>query len=236
MIQLKQLYFDYPEMPMQFEMEVPQGQCVAIVGESGSGKSTLLNLIAGFERPSSGEIWLADCNHTQTLVAQRPVSMLFQENNLFPHLSVAQNIGLALAPRLSFTPTEQAKITEIAQQVGLENLLTRQADQLSGGQKQRTALARTLLRDQPILLLDEPFSALDPSRRNELQRWVIELCRQRQITLLMVTHQWNEVAHLVDRIIEVAEGKIKSDKVDKLDLLYSPLSLRTNNPTYVDKC
>lgn len=204
------LDFDYPEMPMQFQLEVARGERLAVIGESGAGKSTLLNLIAGFDKASRGELWLDNQHHFTTEPAARPVSMLFQDNNLFPHLTVAQNIGLALAPRLRFSTVQHQQIKQIAEQMGIADLLSRRADQLSGGQKQRTALARTLLRDKPILLLDEPFSALDPQKRLEMQQLVEQICRQRQLTLLMVTHQFEESAALFDRVIQVENGRIVS--------------------------
>ena len=197
-------------MPMQFTLSVQKGERVAIIGESGAGKSTLLNLIAGFDLPTSGEIWLNNCNHTQTEVASRPVSMLFQDNNLFPHLTVEQNIGLALVPSLKLNVGQKAQVAEIADKMGIAEFLARRADQLSGGQKQRVALARTLLRDKPILLLDEPFSALDPKRREELQQLVAKLCQERNLTLLMVTHQIEESRALFDRILCVENGRIVS--------------------------
>lgn len=210
------LEFDYPEMPMQFCLNVNAGERVAILGESGAGKSTLLNLIAGFELPSRGILRLKGENHFTTDVSVRPVSMLFQENNVFEHLTVLQNIGLALAPTLYFNKKQQDQIENIAQQMGIENLLNRRAEQLSGGQKQRVALARTLLRDKPILLLDEPFSALDLARRQELQQLVEQICCQRQLTLLMVTHQFEECRSLFTRQIEIHEGHIHHDS--KMDI------------------
>ena len=202
--------FNYEQMPMQFMLSVQKGERVAIIGESGAGKSTLLNLIAGFDLPTSGEIWLNNCNHTQTEVASRPVSMLFQDNNLFPHLTVEQNIGLALVPSLKLNAGQKAQVAEIADKMGIAEFLARRADQLSGGQKQRVALARTLLRDKPILLLDEPFSALDLKRREELQQLVAKLCQERNLTLLMVTHQIEESRTLFDRILCVENGRIVS--------------------------
>ena len=202
------LIFNYENSPMHFVLQVEQGERLAIIGESGAGKSTLLNLIAGFETPASGQILLNDCDHTQTQPAERPVSMLFQDNNLFPHLTVAQNIGLALAPSLSLNATQQQQVREIAEKMGIESLLSRRADQLSGGQKQRVALARTLLRDKPILLLDEPFSALDPIRRHELQQFISDICIERNLTFLMVTHQLEETKNLFTRVVEIREGKV----------------------------
>ena len=202
------LIFNYENSPMHFVLQVEQGERLAIIGESGAGKSTLLNLIAGFETPASGQILLNDCDHTQTQPADRPVSMLFQDNNLFPHLTVAQNIGLALAPSLSLNATQQQQVRGIAEKMGIEPLLSRRADQLSGGQKQRVALARTLLRDKPILLLDEPFSALDPIRRHELQQFILDICIERNLTFLMVTHQLEETKNLFTRVVEIREGKV----------------------------
>ena len=202
------LIFNYENSPMHFVLQVEQGERLAIIGESGAGKSTLLNLIAGFETPTSGQILLNDCDHTQTQPAERPVSMLFQDNNLFPHLTAAQNIGLALAPSLSLNATQQQQVRGIAEKMGIEPLLSRRADQLSGGQKQRVALARTLLRDKPILLLDEPFSALDPIRRHELQQFILDICIERNLTFLMVTHQLEETKNLFTRVVEIREGKV----------------------------
>ena len=202
------LIFNYENSPMHFVLKVEQGERLAIIGESGAGKSTLLNLIAGFETAASGQILLNDCDHTQTQPAERPVSMLFQDNNLFPHLTVAQNIGLALAPSLSLNATQQQQVREIAEKMGIEPLLSRRADQLSGGQKQRVALARTLLRNKPILLLDEPFSALDPIRRHELQQFILGVCIERNLTLLMVTHQLEETKNLFTRVVEIREGQV----------------------------
>ena len=202
------LIFNYENSPMHFVLQVEQGERLAIIGESGAGKSTLLNLIAGFETPASGQILLNDCDHTQTQPAERPVSMLFQDNNLFPHLTVAQNIGLALAPSLSLNATQQQQVREIAEKMGIELLLSRRADQLSGVPKQRVALARTLRRDKPILLLDEPFSALDPIRRHELQQFILDICIERNLTLLMVTHQLEETKNLFTRVVEIREGQV----------------------------
>lgn len=200
--------FHYLDFTMAFQLNVKQGERVAIIGESGAGKSTLLNLIAGFAHPDSGEIWLNGENYFDSEPAERPVSMLFQDNNLFPHLTVRQNIGLALVPTLRFNADQSEKIIQIATEMGIDDLLERRADKLSGGQKQRVALARTLLRNKPILLLDEPFSALDPSWRNELQKGIAKLCQMRNLTLMMVTHQLDEIKGLFDYALIVERGKI----------------------------
>ncbi|OOF70863.1 thiamine ABC transporter ATP-binding protein [Rodentibacter caecimuris] len=207
MIKLSNLYFDYKAMPMNFNLHIQPQEKVAIIGESGAGKSTLLNLIAGFETVLSGEIWLNNENHTKTAPYQRPVSILFQENNLFPHLTVAENIALGIKPTLKLNQAEQRLIKNAASAVGLEESLTRKPSALSGGQKQRVALARCLLRNKPILLLDEPFSALDPQLRKEMLLLLDQLCREKKLTLLLVTHQPKELDGHIHRFIEIKGGK-----------------------------
>lgn len=211
MIKLDKVAFHYKQMPMYFDLHIKMGERVAMVGASGAGKSTLLNLIAGFEYADSGEIWLNDKNHSKNPPHLRPVSMLFQENNLFMHLTVQQNIALGLQPNLKLNPQQNEQVKQVADAVGLGEFLTRLPTQLSGGQKQRVALARCLLRDQPILLLDEPFSALDPSLRQEMLQLLQQLCVQKNLTVLLVTHQPDELQGYVDRILTVENGRIVQD-------------------------
>lgn len=209
MIKLNQLQFQYKEMQMHFDLHVKSQEKIAIVGASGAGKSTLLNLIAGFERADSGEIWLNGENHSKTEPHLRPVSMLFQDNNLFPHLTVAQNIGLGINPSLKLNTDEKIRVQQAASAVGLNEFLSRKPTELSGGQKQRVAIARCLLRDKPILLLDEPFSALDPRLRLEMLNLIDGLCEEKRLTLLIVTHQPTELKGRMSRVITVENGKIK---------------------------
>lgn len=209
MIKLNQLQFQYKEMQMHFDLHVKAQEKIAIVGASGAGKSTLLNLIAGFERADSGEIWLNGENHSKTEPHLRPVSMLFQDNNLFPHLTVAQNIGLGINPSLKLNTDEKIRVQQAASAVGLKAFLSRKPTELSGGQKQRVAIARCLLRDKPILLLDEPFSALDPELRLEMLNLIDGLCEEKRLTLLIVTHQPRELEGRMSRVITVENGKIK---------------------------
>ncbi|TDQ59862.1 thiamine transport system ATP-binding protein [Mesocricetibacter intestinalis] len=211
MIKLEQVLFRYKSMSMQFSLHIRAGEKVAIVGESGAGKSTLLNLIAGFELPQQGEIILNGENHSFTQPFERPVSMLFQENNLFMHLNVEQNIALGLKPELTLTPQERKCIIQAASAVGLRDFLNELPTRLSGGQKQRVALARCLLREKPILLLDEPFSALDPELRREMLNLFLQLCDVKGLTLLIVTHQPQELEAKIDRIIRIGKGRIISE-------------------------
>ena len=208
MIYLNNVILNDKTLPMCFNLSVNAGERVAIIGESGAGKSTLLNLIAGFEFPHQGEIWLNDKNHTRSAPYERPVSMLFQENNLFPHLTVQQNLALGLKPALKLTALEREKIEQVACSVGLGDYLQRLPNSLSGGQKQRVALARCLLRDKPILLLDEPFSALDQKLRVEMLVLIAKLCDEKHLTLLLVTHQPLELVGTIDRVLLVENGQI----------------------------
>ena len=208
MLKLIDITWLYHHLPMRFTLSVAHGEQIAILGPSGAGKSTLLNLIAGFLTPASGNMVIDGEDHTTTPPSRRPVSMLFQENNLFSHLSVQQNIGLGLNPGLKLNASQREKILHLAQQMGIDSLLERLPGELSGGQRQRVALARCLVREQPILLLDEPFSALDPALRQEMLTLVAEVCREKQLTLLMVSHSVEDAARIAPRSIVVADGRI----------------------------
>ncbi|TKI08735.1 thiamine ABC transporter ATP-binding protein ThiQ [Martelella alba] len=211
MIRLDKVTYLYEHLPMRFDIRLAAGEKTAILGPSGAGKSTLLNLIAGFLAQSSGRIWLNGEDHSATSPDRRPVSMLFQENNLFAHLSVEENIGLGLHPGLRLTERQREEVRQTARRVGLGDLLERLPGQLSGGQRQRAALARCLVRDRPILLLDEPFSALDPALRNEMLQQVEQACEQRGLTLLMVSHNLDDALRIAPRTLLVAEGRIYYD-------------------------
>ena len=210
MIRLDNVFLADDTLPMTFDLQVAAGERIAIIGPSGAGKSTLLNLIAGFVLPTQGNIWLNGVNHTRSAPYERPVSMLFQENNLFPHLTVQQNLALGLKTNLKLTALEQDQIERVADAVGLTSFLSRLPNSLSGGQKQRVALARCLLRDKPILLLDEPFSALDPELRMDMLNLIDELCHSKNLTLLLVTHQPSELTGKVDRMLRIENGRISA--------------------------
>ena len=212
MIRLDNVFLADDALPMTFDLQVVTGERIAIVGPSGAGKSTLLNLIAGFVLPTQGNIWLNSENYTRSAPYERPVSMLFQENNLFPHLTVQQNLALGLKTSLKLTALEQDQIERVADAVGLTSFLSRLPNSLSGGQKQRVALARCLLRDKPILLLDEPFSALDPELRVEMLNLIDELCHSKNLTLLLVTHQPSELTGKVDRMLRIENGRISQQE------------------------
>lgn len=211
MLTLTNLTWLYQHLPMRFSLSMQAGERLAILGPSGAGKSTLLSLIAGFLTANSGGLELDGADHRFTPPAKRPVSMLFQENNLFPHLTVAQNIGLGLHPGLRLDAGQRQRLQTIAESVGLETCLPRLPGELSGGQRQRAALARCLVRQQPVLLLDEPFSALDPALRKEMLALTDEVCRERNITLLMVSHSIEDAARITPRSVIVVDGRIYWD-------------------------
>lgn len=211
MIKLTLLDYQYDNLRMLFDFSVQSGECVAVMGPSGAGKSTLLSLISGFQFPRSGTIELNGENHTFTPPAKRPVSMLFQENNLFSHLTIRQNIGLGLQPSLRLNTAQMQLIEQMASRVSLSECLDRLPAQLSGGQRQRAALARCMIRNQPILLLDEPFSALDPALRREMLLLLKEICAEKSITLLMVSHNVDDALQIAPRTLVIAEGAIVYD-------------------------
>lgn len=186
-------------------LTVAKGRRVAVIGPSGSGKSTLLAGIAGFLDASGRIAWEA-----RDLVplppAARPVSMIFQDNNLFPHLTAQQNVALGLRPNLRLSRADETRVDEALAHVGLAGLGRRKPGQLSGGQAARVALARVLLRDQPILLLDEPFGALGPALRDEMLDLVGQLARETRATLLMVSHEPDDARRIADEVILVADG------------------------------
>lgn len=211
MLSLTNLTYLYNHLPMRFTFSAQAGERLAILGPSGAGKSTLLSLIAGFLPASSGSLMLDGSDHRDSPPAKRPVSMLFQENNLFPHLTVAQNIGLGLHPGLKLSHQQKQILQDITRRVGLEEQLQRLPHQLSGGQRQRAALARCLVRQQPILLLDEPFSALDPALRKEMLGLVDEVCSERNMTLLMVSHSIEDAARIAPRSLLIVDGRVYWD-------------------------
>ena len=196
-------------------LSVKKGEVVVILGPSGCGKSTLLRCINGLEEIKSGQLILQNegvlGKDLPWVKARQHIGMVFQSYELFPHMSVIDNILLGpLKVQKRQRAEVEAQADMLLKRVGLFDRKNAYPRELSGGQKQRVALARTLLRDKPILLLDEPFSALDPKRREELQQLVAQLCQERNLTLLMVTHQIEESRALFDRIICIENGKIIS--------------------------
>jgi thiamine transport system ATP-binding protein len=209
-INFKQVSCRLGEQQFCYDLQIPLGQVVAIMGASGSGKSTLLNLLAGFIQPQTdaAQILLGDQRVDQLDPAQRPVTSLFQEHNLFAHMSVFNNLALGIRPSLRLTADEIHQVEIALDQVGLKGLGSRLPKQLSGGQRQRVALGRALVRRKPLLLLDEPFSALDPALRQEMAALVKGLSQQHQLTVLLVTHEPKDALELAETVVFIADGRV----------------------------
>lgn len=195
-LEIKQLEVILDGKTLTYDMTIEVGECLAIQGESGVGKTTLLNVITGFEQTSKGQvIWQG--NDLLTLPTnQRPVSMLFQEYNLFEHISVLDNLALGFSG-----PAPKQQLKEAAEHLGMGDQLNKMPTELSGGQRQRIGLIRTLLRPEPIILLDEPFAELDQNTRLLAARWTREIATQQGKTLLIVTHQNEDVEIVADRLL-----------------------------------
>ncbi len=184
----------------------PQSR-VAIIGPSGAGKSTLLAAIAGFLEPAEGRILWRENDITKAPPSARPVAMLFQDGNLFPHLTVWQNAALGVHPGLKLTAQNKDDVASALARVGLAGYEQRKPSELSGGQQSRIALARVLLQDKALILLDEPFAALGPALKGEMLELVGEIAAERSATVLMVSHDPRDAESIADEIILVADGQ-----------------------------
>ena len=209
MLRADDLVFAHPgqAMPYRFTLEAMPGMVTAISGASGSGKSTLLDLLAGFIRPVSGTLTLDGADLLPLPPETRPVSLLLQSDNLFEHLSAEENAALGL-PRGTAKTLGREKVAAALAEVGLAGLETQSAATLSGGQKQRVALARTLLRDRPVLLLDEPFSALDDETRQTTRALVGELTRRHNWHTVLVSHHADDIAALAEDHYRIVDGRL----------------------------
>lgn len=193
---------------MRFDLAIDAGALVAVMGPSGSGKSTLLNLIAGFETPRAGRILIAGDEVTRLAPARRPVSMVFQENNLFSHLDVAANVGLGRSPALKLGQADGQAVAAAIARVGLGGKEKRLPQALSGGERQRVALARVLVRERPVLLLDEPFASLGPALGDEMVDLIAALQAERGMTVLLATHDPAHAERLCETIVFVESGRV----------------------------
>ncbi len=206
MLTVDNMRIEMGDFSLAGDFKITPGARVAVLGPSGAGKSTLLAAIAGFQPLGSGTILWNDTAMPKDPAA-RPISMVFQDNNLFPHLIVAQNVGLGLRPNLRLTTDDHTRVANALIRVGLEGMGDRKPAQLSGGQIARVALARVLLRDRPVLLLDEPFGALGPALKAEMLELVRELLDETSATLLMVSHDPQDARVLCDQVVLVADGQ-----------------------------
>lgn len=205
MLTFEKVVFTQGDFSISADLNLTTNKVIAVIGPSGAGKSTLLHGIAGFVPQVAGRLIWQGTQIDALEPRKRPVSMLFQDNNLFPHLTVLQNVALALAPKLRPSAEVIAKVEDVLAQVSLPGLSDRKPGRLSGGQQSRVALARALLQDRPILLLDEPFSALGPALKHEMLDLAVSLAAQR--TVLMVTHDPSEAVRIADQVVPVADAK-----------------------------
>jgi sulfate/thiosulfate transport system ATP-binding protein len=196
-------------------LDIPAGQLVALLGPSGSGKTTLLRIIAGLEVPDSGTVLFHGEDASGSDVRERGVGFVFQHYALFGHMTIFENVafGLRVRPK-AVRPDEtriRAKVAELLALVQLDRLADRYPHQLSGGQRQRIALARALAVEPKVLLLDEPFGALDARVRKELRRWLRRLHEEMHVTSVFVTHDQEEAMEVADRIVVMNHGRIEQD-------------------------
>lgn len=207
MLALEEVRFAYAGTSegYRFTMAAQAGAVTAVRGRSGAGKSTLLDLIAGFLAPSGGRVVIDDRDVTALPPEQRPVSILFQSELLFEHLSAARNVALGLPGH-----AEAARIEAALSEVGLAGIGPQRASTLSGGQKQRVALARTLLRARPVLLLDEPFSALDDETRAAARTLVKTLTGRHGWATVLVTHHADDIAAIADQVYGLEDGVLNA--------------------------
>jgi thiamine transport system ATP-binding protein len=221
MLQLDHLQLRQTGFALDADWSLPKGSRLAVIGPSGAGKSSLLMALAGFLAPVSGRIIWEDQDITALPPAARPVSILFQDQNLFPHLTLAQNLGLALSPRLRLDAGQHRRIDQVLDRLGLAGLGGRRPGDVSGGQQGRAALGRALLQARPILLLDEPFAALGPALKADLLALVAETAAEAGTTVLLVTHDPQDARRFADLTSVVAEG-IVTAPLPTLELLAHP--------------
>ena len=191
-LQINRLTVSYPDWEYCYDLKVPDQSRVALLGQSGIGKTTLLLAIAGFTPIKSGEVRFKDQTITHQPPEERPVAMLFQEDNLFEHLNILQNLRLGLDK----SQEPDKRIQQAMQELDLLDHLNKMPNQLSGGQRQRIGIIRTLLRPEPIIILDEPLTGLDSGTKAQVLSWIDRQLTEQQKMLIMVTHQHSEAERL----------------------------------------
>lgn len=209
MLRVDKIEVNYPDFVGHYDFTLARGTMAALVGPSGGGKTTLFHALAGFELPTSGTMVFDGIDFTCAAPAERPSAMLFQDHNLLPHLSARQNVALGIEPNLRLSPEQWAIADEALHRVGLGTFGERLPQALSGGQRQRVAIARALVRAKPLLLLDEPFGALDPGLRKEMIALVASLQRERGFTVIMSLHTPHDAIGVADRMVFVADGSVQ---------------------------
>lgn len=208
MLRLETVTLGFEGFTLTADLSVPKSGRLAVLGPSGGGKTTLLSTIAGFLRPDAGRVLIGGQDVTDWPVQDRPLSILFQEGNLFPHLSAFDNVALGVKPSLRLDEEEREAVAGALDKVGLGDMDARKPGDLSGGQRSRVALARMLLRRKPLALLDEPFAALDPGLRQEMLALVGDLCAAERLTLVMVSHDLRDAERLCTDLCLLEDGSV----------------------------
>ncbi len=206
MLRLEHLVTGDGDFRLSAHWDVAAGETLALLGASGAGKSTLLSAIAGFAPVHQGRLLWQDRPFQDRTPSDRPVSMVFQDHNLFGHLDVTQNIALGRNPSLRLTPDDKTRISAVLAEVGLDGLGTRRPSELSGGQQSRVALARALVRQKGLWLLDEPFAALGPGLRRDMLDLVKRVAQGAGATVILVTHDPQDALRFARQTSFIADG------------------------------
>lgn len=225
MLELDDLLIEQGDFRMSATLHVETGARVAVIGPSGAGKSTLLGAIAGFVPLVRGAIRWQGTRIDSLAPAKRSLSILFQDNNLLPHLSVFDNVALGIDPSLRLAADQRTQVRMALERTGLADLAARRPAELSGGQISRAGLARVLLRARPLILLDEPFSALGPALRHDMLDLVAEIALEQKATLLMITHDPADALRICPQTVLVAEGRAAAPEPTATLLANPPAAL-----------
>jgi ABC-type thiamine transport system ATPase subunit len=207
LLKIDNLSYSYDGQVYKYDLSCQKGEIVAVMGGSGSGKSTLLDLIAGFLDPFDGEILLDEKELLNEDIKDRSITILFQHDNLFVHLSVEKNLSLGVSGKKD--------IKKILKEVGLEGYESKLASDLSGGEAQRVAVARALLRESKIMLLDEPFSGLDEKNRLNMLEMISKITKDKKLHTILVTHNKDDVGFLGCRVYEMVDFRLREEMVLK---------------------
>ncbi|MEX0308845.1 MAG: ATP-binding cassette domain-containing protein [Tateyamaria sp.] len=208
MLRVEGLKITQGDFALSADFGVARGRRVAVIGPSGAGKSTLLNALGGYIDIVAGRIEVDGKDVTGALPNKRGIAMVFQDGNLFPHLTLAQNVGLGIRPALRLTEGETARVRHALSRVGLAEFSDRKPGDVSGGQQSRAALARVLVQAKPLLLLDEPFAALGPALRAEMLDLTSDVARDAGATVLMITHAPEDAERAADDLVFVEAGHV----------------------------
>jgi thiamine transport system ATP-binding protein len=202
MLEVRDVSVVINDLEFNWSFSLDEQNMLAVTGSSGVGKSTLLNTLLGVQPIKSGQILWQGLDVSSLPIPKRPFGVLFQKDNLFEHLTVERNLTFGFSPSGKLTTDQRSELYGAAQRFQIDELMSQKCSELSGGQQQRVALARVFLQNKPVLLLDEPFSSLDPELRKDGLNWVSELQAENKTTIIMVTHHLEEVTHRVNEVLE----------------------------------